>query len=315
VGERRIRVGGCHQYFVGGAAVRTIRSVEKIAERIENAESLDGLGQALNTALGKIVPSGPVEDVLSGTPFGHPAHPALVAVPIGAWTSAIALDVAGEDRAARRLIGLGVLSAVPAAATGASDWLSVDGAERRVGLVHAMLNYSAISLFGLSWLARGRGRRGLGIGLSTAGTAVVSAAGWLGGHMSYAQGVGVDTTVFQQLPENWTHLCTVDELPPEGTLGRVTVDGVPLLVTRRGEDVVALTDRCTHRGAPLDEGSIEDGCVICPWHGSAFALDSGEVRSGPATRPQTALETRIDNLRVQVRRHTERVIPERSAGV
>ncbi|WP_375488577.1 Rieske 2Fe-2S domain-containing protein [uncultured Jatrophihabitans sp.] len=294
--------------------MRTSRLAESIVDRIENAQGLDGLAATLNSSIGKLIPSGPVEDVLSGTPIGHPAHPALVALPIGAWSSAIAMDLAGEDDAARRLIGLGVVTAVPAAATGASDWLTVDGAERRVGLVHALLNYGAISLYGLSWLARGRGRRGLGIGLSAAGTAVVSAAGWLGGHMSYAQGVGVDTTVFETLPEEWTHLCAVDDLPTEGTLGRQNVDGVPILVTRRGDDVVALTDRCTHRGAPLDEGEIKDGCVVCPWHASVFSLDDGEVRSGPATRPQTRLESRIDNGRVQVRRRAPRTLPARSAG-
>lgn len=294
--------------------MRTSRLAETIVTRIEHAEGLDGLGTALNTVLSKVVRPGPVEDVLSGVPFGHPMHPAVIAVPIGAWTSALAFDAAGEDVAARRLIGLGVLAAVPAAASGASDWLSTDGAERRVGLVHALANYSALSLFGLSWLARGRGRRGLGVGLSGAATVLVSAAGWLGGHLSYAMGVGVDTTVFETLPDEWTDAGALDDIPAEGSLGRMDVGGVALLVTRRDGEIVALADRCSHRGAPLDEGTVENGCVICPWHQSTFDLADGSVRSGPATRPQAKLETRLVDGRVQVRRSTARTLPARSAG-
>ena len=294
--------------------MRTSRLAEAVIARLENADGLDKLGEVLNRALGKAIPAGPIEDVLSGTPIGHPLHPAAVALPIGAWGSALVLDLSGQQTAARRLVGLGVLTAIPAAASGASDWLTTSGAERRVGLVHAMLNYGAMTAFGLSWFVRGHGRRSLGVALSLAGTASVSVAGWLGGHLSYAQGIGVDTTVFQAMPPEWTDLAALDDVPAEGTLGRVDLAGVALLVTRHRGDVVVLADRCTHRGAPLHEGTVEAGCVVCPWHDSKFDLSDGAVTSGPATRPQPALQTWIDNGRVLVRRPDPRTMGTRSVG-
>jgi nitrite reductase/ring-hydroxylating ferredoxin subunit/uncharacterized membrane protein len=295
--------------------MRTWRPLEEIVERIERSPALDQLAEPLSKVLRTLIPQGPVEDALSGTPAGHPMHPALVAVPIGAWSSSLAFDVVGDGAAARRLIGIGCLAALPAAASGATDWLSTQGAERRVGLVHALLNYGALTAYGLSWLARGRGRRARGVALSLAGVGMVSASGWLGGHLAYSQGVGVDTTVFQQLPQDWTDAAAESELPAEGDLALAEAEGVPLLLTRRNGAVIALADRCTHRGGPLHEGQVRDGCVVCPWHDSAFSLDDGSVQGGPATRPQPQFDTRIENGRLQVRRRESRSLRTNPTGI
>lgn len=295
--------------------MRTLRFLEKTAERIEQADALDQPAAALNTAISKVVRPGAVEDTLSGVSLGHPLHPALVAIPIGAWTSAGVLDALGDDEAARTLIGLGLLTALPAAAAGASDWLSTDGAERRVGFVHAVLNYVGIGAYAASWWVRGRGSRRAGIGLSVGGAAAMSVAGWLGGHLSYAQGVGVDTTAFQQFPAEWTDLTAESELPAEGRTAVADLGGIPILLARRNGALVAMADRCTHRGAPLHEGGVVDGCITCPWHNSAFNLTDGSVRSGPAVRPQPMLETRVREGRVQVRRADERALRTNATGV
>jgi nitrite reductase/ring-hydroxylating ferredoxin subunit/uncharacterized membrane protein len=295
--------------------MRTPRIVEDVVDRIERAESLDKPAEALTGLIGKVVRPGPVEDTLSGVPAGHPLHPALVAVPIGAWVSAIVLDIAGDDDAARRLTGFGVLAALPAAATGASDWASTMGPERRVGFVHAVANYAALGAYGAGWWARKRGARGLGIGLSVLGGAAVSFSGWLGGHLAYAQGVGVDTTVFQQFPTDWTDAMAESDLPAEGAVSSVDVAGIPVLVARRRSGIVALADRCTHRGAPLHEGQVQDGCIRCPWHDSVFALDDGAVQSGPATRPQPRFEARLRDGRVELRRAETRSLRTNPTGV
>jgi nitrite reductase/ring-hydroxylating ferredoxin subunit len=73
-----------------------------------------------------------------------------------------------------------------------------------------------------------------------------------------------------------------------------------LLTREPGGKVVAMADRCTHRGGPLHEGWLEDGCVVCPWHESAFDLDGAVVR-GPATRPQLVYETLERDGQVLVR--------------
>ncbi len=73
---------------------------------------------------------------------------------------------------------------------------------------------------------------------------------------------------------------------------------MPLLVLRRGGTVNVLSDRCSHLSGPLHEGELEDGCVVCPWHGSTFRLADGSVRRGPATAPVPAFDTRVSSGRV-----------------
>jgi nitrite reductase/ring-hydroxylating ferredoxin subunit/uncharacterized membrane protein len=282
--------------------MRTSQPLDRIVDRIASAHQLDGVADAVSGVLRKVIRPGPVEDLLTGVPAGHPMHPALVAVPLGAWVSSSALDLLGQGDGARTLTALGCVTALPAAVSGATDWLSTSGGARRVGLVHAALNYSALAVYGLSWRARHRGRRMRGVALSGAGAGLIAASGWLGAHLVYAQGVGVDTTVFEQLPEEWTDAGAEGDLAGDGGAARLEAAGVALLVTRQGDRLIAMADRCTHRGGPLHEGELADGCVTCPWHGSTFALQDGSVRSGPAVRPQPTLEARIRDGRVEVRR-------------
>lgn len=278
---------------------------ERIAASIENATILDApasLGQKLTAK----IPPGKFKDALSGTPIGHPLHPALVAVPIGAFTGALVLDATCVDRrASRRLIGLGIASALPAAVAGLSDWGDTLGAERRVGVAHAIANSLGLGLMTLSWKARGRGGRGTVSAL--VGFGIIGASGWLGGHLAYALGVGVDTTAFQHLPTDWTDACADSDLA-DGNPHAVTVVDVPVMLLRQNGTLHAIDDRCTHRGGPLHEGTLVDGCVQCPWHGSRFDLDQGTVERGPATRPQPVFETRVVAGRVQVRRLEERTL-------
>ncbi|HEY8300585.1 MAG TPA: Rieske 2Fe-2S domain-containing protein [Jatrophihabitans sp.] len=286
--------------------MRSAVALDRAVDRLERASWLDQAADAISAGLRKVIKPGPTEDVLSGTALAHPAHPMLVAVPIGAWTSATVLDCVGGNRATTRgLVALGTIAALPAAATGASDWLSTAQAERRVGLVHAAANACALGLQIASWRARRRGRV-TGAMLSAAALALTSVAGWLGGHLAYAQGVGVDTTVFQLLPTEWTDLCAPGDITDKPA--RHDVNGVPVVAYRTGSDVVVLADRCTHRGGPLHEGFLDAaGCITCPWHGSTFD-NAGRVVSGPATRPQPALDVRVENGRVQVRRDEQRAL-------
>jgi len=286
--------------------MRSAAVLDHAVDTLEKATWLDQAAEVISTQLRKVVKPGATEDLLSGTPLGHPAHPMLVAMPIGMWTSVTVLDLVGANgRTTRGLVALGALTALPAAATGASDWLSTAQAERRVGLVHAALNSAALGLQVASWRARRHGRA-TGAVLSMAAIGLTAASGWLGGHLAYAQGVGVDTTVFEPLPTEWTDLCSVDEVTAKPT--RQDVSGVPLVVYRAGTDLIVLADRCTHRGGPLHDGSVDArGCITCPWHGSVFDK-AGEVVSGPATRPQPALEVRVVDGRVQVRRDEERAL-------
>lgn len=281
--------------------------LDRLVARIERSERLDPVADRAATVLARAVRAVPVRSALSGTPAGHPAHPALVTLPIGCWLAALYLDARGgsqQQDAARQLIGLGLVAAAPAVATGASDWAYTDGAERRLGFVHALTNYTGIGLFGLSWLARGRQRRAAGVAAAAAGAVALTAGGWLGGHLSYARGVGVDTTAFQVVPDEWTDVLAEQELPPD-TPTLVHAGGVPVLLIRSAGTLLAIADRCTHRGAPLHEGELVDGSIVCPWHQSRFCLTDGQVCAGPATRSQPSYQVRTRYGSIQLRRADE----------
>src|SRR3712207_6412076 len=226
------------------------RFLDRLAGRIEHADQLDHPSKVVAGVADKLLANRRVTELLSGTLIGHPVHPLLVTIPIGSWTSSMIFDLTGDRSAADGLIGIGVLAALPTAVTGLSDWRHTSGAEQRIGFVHAVLNNVALGTYGLSWLARKAGKRKTGIVLSILGAGVITASGWLGGHLSYAQGVGVDTTAFTHSESDWTWVADAAEIRA-GVLSQADAGGVPLVLTRDGDDIVALTDRCTHRGGPL----------------------------------------------------------------
>ena len=219
------------------------------------------------------------------------------------WAGAVVADGLGTRAApvARRLIGTGVTAAVPALASGAADWLDTRQAEQRVGTVHALANNASLLFMAASWVLRRRGHRRSGIAASSVGLGGVLAAGFLGGHLAYARGVGVSTTAFQSGPADWSPLVDIDEVVP-GEPIEAALDGVGFVAVAMDDGVRVLENRCTHRGGPLAEGSVVDGCVECPWHGSRFALDDGRVVAGPASIPQPAYATRVVSGHIEIRR-------------
>ena len=270
---------------------------------IERATGLDRVADPLTAAVRSALPAGPLKASLSGTWLGHTLHPLLTDVPIGAWTSSLMLDAIGGPQsrtAADRLIAIGILAALPTAATGIADWGDTQPKERRVGLVHAAANTTALALFSGSLLARRRGRRARGIAFSLAGAGALGVGGYLGGHLVLARGLGVDRTTFASPPDDWTDATAENEVT-EGQLTYATVNGVDAVLTRHHGEVVALADRCTHRGAPLHEGKLRDGAIVCPWHQSIFSLADGSIVQGPATRPEPCFAVRTRAGRVELR--------------
>lgn len=263
---------------------------------------LDALADLVSPLLERLGP-GTLKDLLSGTWQGHPLHPVLTDVTVGAWTSAFVLDVVGGDAGhagADLLVGIGALSAIPTAASGLSDWADLEGEERRIGTAHAVGNVAATSLYGLSWMARRGGHRGLGVGLSLLGAGVASAAAYLGGHLVYGRGVGVDVTAFDRIPRRYTAVMDAEALR-DGKPATADLNGVSIFLLRRGDTVFAMHDRCTHRGGPLHRGKLEGDTIVCPWHGSCFRIDDGGIERGPATAPQPSYLARIHDGKIEVR--------------
>lgn len=287
---------------------RTLGSVNlhDLAERVGRIEALDQVAAPLAEAVKRAVPpKSALKDLLSGTWLGHPLHPLLTDLPIGSFTSATALDVIGGERsqpAADRLVDLGLVSSMAAAAAGAADWSDTYGEEMRTGVVHAAANVIGVGFYAASALARRRGRRGSATLLGLAGMSAMTVGGYLGGHLGYSRGVGVNNAFFQHPPTDWTAVLGDHELA-EGATAHVDAGEAGILLWRRGGDILAIGSRCSHAGGPLHEGDIDAAActVTCPWHQSEFRLDTGEVVHGPANVPQHAYDTRVVDGKIELR--------------
>jgi len=272
---------------------------------VERFEPLDTIADWVAPKVVAVTGGRPIiKDVLSGVWVGHPLHPLLTDVTIGAWASVALLDIAGGDdahQAAETLLGIGLVSALPTAASGLSDWSDTVGPERRIGLVHAAVNVGALLMYAGSLGLRKADHRTSGVAVSTLGAALLGAGGYLGGHLAFARGIGVDHTVFDEAPAGWV-VAAADADIKEGVATAGDAGGYGLLLYRFSGSVHAIADRCTHAGGPLHEGVVDDKmCVTCPWHASTFRLSDGSIVHGPATAPQRAFDVRIRNGNVEVR--------------
>ena len=277
--------------------------LEKAMKALEKAEALDEPAEMVVKVVGPAVQPRPVKNVLSGVWLGHRFHPLLVPLPIGFWSGALIFDLIATRRsrwAADVLVGAGIAAAVPTAAAGLSDWADAEPEGRRVGLVHASCNTLALLCYSGSLAARLLGRRKAGVGLGLAGAAAISAGGYLGGHLSYVQQVGVEKKRFADGPKEWTAVLDAADLA-EGAPRVVRADDTEVLLVREGNRLHALWAHCTHELGPLAEGKFADGCVTCPWHGSTFRLADGKVVRGPAAASQPIYEARVTDGKIEVR--------------
>jgi nitrite reductase/ring-hydroxylating ferredoxin subunit/uncharacterized membrane protein len=278
------------------------------SDRLAALPGLDAVANGLKQVFEPIVGEGAPrrwKDALVGTWLGHPLHPAVVTMPLGFWTSAFVLDLAGQEDAADLTVGLGLASAFGAAITGAAQWQDAtnDDKPRRLGALHASLNIMATMLYGTSYFQRKYGSRDLGFALSIAGLATVTASAWVGGHLSYELGIGVDHTAFQQEPTDWVEVLEEQALE-EGVPKRVRAKNYPVLLIKRSGRVLAIGAVCPHLGGPLDKGKIEGDTVTCPWHGSVFCLEDGDLIHGPASTPAKAFDVRVEGGKIAVRART-----------
>lgn len=278
--------------------------ISAILTAIDHDDRLDRLAKPVAAAVNELTASSFAKNALSGTWIGHPLHPALASIPLGAWVSASVVDLTGGPggaNVARRLVALGVVSAVPTMAAGASDWSSQYGREQREGLVHGMANGAATVLQAASCCLRRRNHRALGSVVSLAALGTALSAAYLGGHLTFVRGVGVNRTAFEPGTHEWTDVAAEDDIR-EGIPLRVVCHGTPVALVRTAGRLQALSATCTHAGGPLDKGSLEGCAIACPWHGSQFRLDDGTVTRGPASVPQPSWHVRVTDGRVEIRR-------------
>lgn len=290
---------------------------EPLVRTLGDQEALDGLATPLQEAIRSLfasagVAGAEVKKFLHGSALGHPLHPALIELPVGAWTLAAILDameLAGlrdsNGRFADTAIKIGLVGAVGAAVTGATDWSETDGRAKRIGLVHGVLNLTAASLYAVSLPLR-RDSRSKGIALSLMAFGLAMSSAYLGGHLSYGEQIGVDhtATADQDTPKEYVAVLDAGALA-ENQPTKVTADGVAVVLVKQGDAIYAMRDACTHLGGPLSEGKVEGDSIRCPWHGSRFCLKDGRVLEGPAVFPERLFDVRVREGRIEVRARQE----------
>src|SRR5436190_3470478 len=143
-----------------------------------------------------------VKDFLNGVWLGHPLHPVITDVPIGAWTMTELLDLVsaargddpGLDMAADITLGAGIVAAVGAAVTGITDWSDVGGSHRRLGMAHALINVAGLTLdIGSLALRTGSNGRNRGAArvLSAGGYLLSAFAAYVAGGLVFHPGPGL----------------------------------------------------------------------------------------------------------------------------
>jgi len=264
---------------------------------------MEAWGDAIQGGVGGIygalgAPGRALKNAMHGTTvLGHPLHPAITDVPIGAWTAGVVADYVSHftsslpTQAGDVALAVGIVSALGAAVTGYTDFHETFAQERRVALLHGLVNTVVVLIMvaslALRWWA-GSGAHPLAVGLATVGWVLVLFGGYLGGHIVFGSGTMVNRSAFLDGFEGAVEVGASTDFP-EGEMKRVSASGMAVLMVRRGGQLHAISNVCSHAGGPLDEGSLDGDVVTCPWHGSRFDVRSGRVCGGPATFSQPAL--------------------------
>src|ERR1700694_3509692 len=266
-------------------------------------------------ALGK--PGRDLKTLLNGTWLGHPLHPVLTDIPLGAWTLAVLFDIIylvrgthGWISAADVAVFVGLLGALGSALTGYTDWSDTFGRERRVGIAHGLLNTAVIVVYLVSLIIRvTHGSRGLAIVLALIGYGMVITAAFLGGDLVFSIGTGVNHHAWQEVPTKFTKVLLEGQLA-DGILVKGLAGDTPILLYKKGDAVCAISETCSHAGGPLSEGELLVGNLVeCPWHASRFDICTGQVKGGPAPISQVRYEPRTQKGQIEVRRSEDTLQP------
>jgi nitrite reductase/ring-hydroxylating ferredoxin subunit/uncharacterized membrane protein len=273
-------------------------------ERILDAQAAwaDPLGKlfvAIFSALYKPVPV--IKDLLNGVWLGHPLHPAITDVPIGAYVVALVLDFTGQRSASTAAIGVGIVFMLVAALAGYADYIDLENKPRQFGTIHSSLMLVALVFYVVSFLMRlGATPSPAEVWLSVIGFLIVITSAYVGGELVYNLGTQVDRHAWRGGGTKWAALDVTDvpaDKPVKAKAGAQT-----LVVVRRGTTLNALHDVCAHQGCSLSEGKIVGETIECGCHGSRYRLADGLVVRGPAVFDQPHYEVREAEGKLEVRR-------------
>lgn len=286
---------------------------------VDRQQWLDDLADAIqpliNSAFSSAGETGhSVKDFLNGVWLGHPLHPVITDVPIGAWTISELLDLisasrgedAGIDAASDIALGAGIVAALGAAVTGLTDWSDSGGAQKRLGMAHALLNVAGLTM-NLGSLAMrmvgNRRNRGIARLLSAAGYLTAATAAYVAGDLVFNLGMAINRDAWVSGPKEFTDVASVAELQ-DGKMSKVEVKGRPIVLLKHEDGLHAFEGTCPHYGCGLWQGKLDGHVVTCPCHGSQFDITDGHLIHGPATSPIPTYAVRESGGRVEVKRET-----------
>lgn len=278
--------------------------IDRGADAVKSAvrSFYDGLGSA----------SVPVRNFLHGVWLGHPLHPVITDIVVGAFTTAAILDVAeavGKEKemapATDIALTTGIVSGLGAAVAGLTDWHVLKGKPKRIGFLHMLFNVSGIVLYIASLIARNSGNRGLGRALAWTGYGTLFGGAYLGGHLVFVKNIGVDHSAEWEQTDEYKVIMPEADLPA-GELRKAMLSETPVVLIRHGRTVTAMSDICAHEGCSLTEkGELEDSSIRCRCHGSRYRLEDGVVLEGPSAHPQPVYDVRIRGGQIEVRQPSE----------
>ncbi len=199
---------------------------ESVIDRlIRRQQWMDRLADFLQKVIGAIykglgAPGRLLNNLMHGTAvLGHPLHPAVTDIPIGAWSVGLVLDylaVSGHlvtAAAGNVALLVGTLVALLAVVTGYTDFHDTFGHERRLALAHGLTMTTVFIVEVVSLILRlvgGPGPEPAAIGLATAGLALALLGSYLGGHVVFSMGTAVNRNAFFEGTEDFIDVGSSD---------------------------------------------------------------------------------------------------------
>lgn len=232
----------------------------------------------------------------------HPLHPILVSFPIAFFFGAFASDLiaAFSGNVSFWQTGLyletaGIVMGFLAAIPGFIDYLYTvpprSSAKKRAAK-HGLLNASQLALFCIALIIRTNENdyKILVIVVEAAGIVIICIAGWMGATLIYRNQIAVDPRYahagkwkeeYREFTKEKIKVASEDELKSD-QMKLLHIGERRIVIGKTDKGYVAFEDACTHRGGSLAGGAMICHTVQCPWHGSQFDVDTGEVKAGPA---------------------------------
>src|SRR6185437_12114768 len=188
-----------------------------------------------------------IKNFLHGKWLGHPLHPLITDIPIGAWSTAAVLDTIelfGNDKyktGADAAVMVGLAGAAGAAVTGITDWTGTTQIERKAGLAHAMLNVAATAFYLTSAVLRKNEKsRKAAISLSMFGYCITTVSAYIGGNLVYNQQMGVNhASEPEGFPNEFVAVCEEKALK-ENSMKCVRANKVNVLLARKNNKIFAI---------------------------------------------------------------------------